>query len=54
MEINPTKKKAFSNVRTHAADEKIILTPPRIFSLEDAISYIRGRFALKFILFKNN
>jgi GTP-binding protein len=41
VELNPTKEKKLTNVRSTGADEKIVLTPPRVFTLEDAISYVR-------------
>ncbi len=40
LEVNPLKGKQLTNIRTTAADEAIRLTPPRTFSLEEAISYI--------------
>lgn len=30
-----------TNVRTHSHDEKVILVPPKIMSIEEAIVYIR-------------
>ena len=41
VEVNPTKEKKLTNVRTHAHDEKIILIPPKIMSIEEAICYLR-------------
>lgn len=41
MEMNPCKSKKLTNVRTVGHEEQIKLTPPRIFSLEEAITYIR-------------
>lgn len=40
MEVNPTREKKLSNVRTTAADEKVFLVPPRLMTLEDAIGYV--------------
>jgi GTP-binding protein len=40
LEVNPVKAKAFSNVRTHAHDENIRLTPARIMTVEEAMSFI--------------
>ncbi len=51
MEINPTKKKELTNIRTHAADEKILLIPHRNFTIEEAISYIRGIFNKHIVIF---
>jgi GTP-binding protein len=38
--INPCKAKQLNNIRTHAADEKLTLVPPRILSLEAALEFI--------------
>jgi GTP-binding protein len=38
--VNPCKTKKLTNIRTHAADENVILPPPRIFSVEEALEYI--------------
>ncbi|MBN2479786.1 MAG: translational GTPase TypA [Parachlamydiales bacterium] len=38
--VNVTKEKQLTNVRAAGKDESIILTPPRVFTLEDAINYI--------------
>lgn len=40
LEVNPLKAKQLSNVRASGKDEAIKLTPPRIMTLEQAISYI--------------
>ncbi|MDR2405400.1 MAG: translational GTPase TypA, partial [Deltaproteobacteria bacterium] len=39
--VNPTKEKKLTNVRASGTDEALRLTPPRRFSLEDAIAYMR-------------
>jgi GTP-binding protein len=41
VEVNPTKEKKVTNVRTHSHDEKVILVPPRMMSIEEAICYVR-------------
>ncbi len=41
LEINPIKSKQLSNVRASGKDEAIKLSPPRLMSLEQAISYIQ-------------
>lgn len=41
MEMNPCKSKKLTNVRTVGHEEAIKLLPPKLFSLEEAISYIR-------------
>ena len=38
--INPCKQKHLTAIRSSGADEKLILTPPIIFSLEEAIEFI--------------
>jgi GTP-binding protein len=38
--VNPCIAKKLTNIRTTAADEKLLLTPPRILSLEAAIEFI--------------
>ena len=40
IEANPLKAKQLTNVRASGSDDAIILTPPVIFTLEKAISYI--------------
>ena len=40
MEVNVCKKKQLSNMRSSGADEAIRLTPPREYSLEQAMEYI--------------
>ena len=39
--INVVKGKQLTNVRASGSDENIILTPPRLFTLEQAIDYIQ-------------
>ncbi len=38
--VNIIKGKQLTNVRASGTDEKILLTPPRTFTIEQAISYI--------------
>jgi len=38
--LNPCKEKHLTAVRSTGADEKLILTPPVIFSIEEAIDFI--------------
>jgi len=40
LTVNPCKKKALTNMRAAGSDDNILLTPPRIFSLEQAIEFI--------------
>jgi GTP-binding protein len=40
IEINVCKTKHLTNTRSSSADEALILTPPKIFSLEQALDYI--------------
>ncbi|MBP8944673.1 MAG: translational GTPase TypA [Paludibacteraceae bacterium] len=39
--VNVTKSKKLTNMRASGSDEKIKLTPPVIFSLEEALEYIK-------------
>ncbi|MBE6583709.1 MAG: translational GTPase TypA [Ruminococcaceae bacterium] len=38
--VNPCKEKHLTAIRSAGADEKLLLTPPKIFSLEEAIEFI--------------
>ena len=38
--VNVAKEKQLTNIRAAGSDENIILTPPRRFTLEQAIDYI--------------
>ena len=38
--VNPCKKKHLTSIRSTGADEKLLLTPPIVFSLEEAIEFI--------------
>ena len=38
--VNPCKEKHLTAIRSAGADEKLLLTPPTIFSLEEAIEFI--------------
>ncbi len=40
MDVNPTKEKKQTNIRSAAADEAIRLTPPLLLSLEQALEFI--------------
>jgi GTP-binding protein len=40
MDVNPTKEKKLTNMRSATADEMIRLTPPRQMSLEQALEFI--------------
>jgi GTP-binding protein len=40
LDVNPTKGKQLTNIRTTSKDEAIRLTPPIAMSLEEAIAYI--------------
>lgn len=41
LEVNPTKCKQLSNVRAAGCDENIKLSPPKVLTLEEMLSYIR-------------
>jgi len=40
MPVNPTKEKKLTNMRASGSDRNIILKPPRVMSLEEALEYI--------------
>lgn len=40
MEVNPLKNKKLTAIRSSGRDEAMLLTPPRIFSLEEALEWI--------------
>ena len=40
MDVNPTKEKKLSNMRSKSSDDAIVLEPPRIHTLESALEYI--------------
>jgi GTP-binding protein len=40
MQVNPTKSKQLTNIRTHSHDDSLRLTPPRPLTLESAIEFI--------------
>jgi GTP-binding protein len=40
MDVNPTKEKKLTNMRTKASDENVQLEPPRVLTLEGALEYI--------------
>ena len=41
LDVNITKEKKLTNTRAAAADEALQLVPPKIFSLEEAIEFIK-------------
>lgn len=40
LEVNPLKAKQLTNIRAAGKDDAVRLTPPRLMTLEDAITYI--------------
>ena len=42
MDVNPTKEKKLTNIRTHSHDESLRLTPPPPVTLESALEFIAG------------
>ena len=42
LDVNPAKEKKLTNIRTHAHDEALRLTPPRPLTLESALEFIAG------------
>ena len=41
LTINVTKAKQLTNMRSKSSDEKAALIPPKVFSLEEALEYIK-------------
>jgi GTP-binding protein len=41
LDVNITKEKKLTNVRSSTSDEAVRLTPPRILNLEQSIEWIR-------------
>jgi GTP-binding protein len=41
LPVNVTKSKKLTNMRASGSDEKVALAPPLLFSLEDALEYIK-------------
>ena len=42
MDVNPTKEKKLTNMRSKSSDENIQLEPPRELTLEGALEYIES------------
>jgi len=42
MDVNPTKEKKLTNVRSSTGEELERLSPPRLLNLEQALEYCRG------------
>lgn len=40
VDVNPVRAKKLTNIRTTEKEDKMRLTPPRVFSLEEAIVYV--------------
>lgn len=40
MMVNVTREKQKTNIRTHAADDAIKLTPPRVLTIETAVELV--------------
>ena len=41
LDVNPIKGKQLTNVRAAGSDENIKLTPAKVFTLEETLSYIK-------------
>ena len=41
LDVNPTKEKKLTNIRSSTAEELVRLIPPRPLSLEQALEFIR-------------
>ena len=42
IKINVTKAKQLTNMRASGADDKAVIVPPKVFSLEEALEYIKA------------
>jgi predicted membrane GTPase involved in stress response len=40
LDVNPTKEKKLTNIRSSTAEELVRLIPPRLLSLEQALEFI--------------
>ncbi|EFN51124.1 hypothetical protein CHLNCDRAFT_141310 [Chlorella variabilis] len=40
LEVNPVREKKMTNVRNTGSEERVVLSPPRALTLEDAIGYV--------------
>lgn len=40
LKVNPTRPKALSNMRSATSEETVVLSPPRVMTLEEMMSYI--------------
>ena len=41
LAVNPCKGKQLTNMRTSGSDDAVTLTPPRVFTLEEALGYLK-------------
>ena len=41
LDVNITKEKKLTNIRSSTAEETVHLVPPRTFSLEQALEFLR-------------
>jgi GTP-binding protein len=41
LDVNPTKEKKLTNMRSSTADELVRLVPPRLLSLDQALEFVR-------------
>jgi GTP-binding protein len=41
MDVNPTRERKLTNMRSSTAEELVRLIPPRLLSLEQALEFIR-------------
>lgn len=47
MQVNPVREKKLTNVRNTGSEEKVSLSPPRLFTLEDAIGRLHCRVGVR-------
>lgn len=51
LEVNPVREKKLTNVRNTGSEERVLLSPPRVLTLEDAIGWVGGPEELLFFFF---
>ena len=40
IEVNPVREKKLTNVRNSGSEERVVLTPPRVLTLEEAVGWV--------------
>lgn len=49
IQVNPVREKKLTNVRNTGSEEKVSLSPPRLFTLEDAIGRLHHRVGVTLV-----